>query len=82
MVHRSSDSVRFNILFFETRFRDRPVPLPSPGIQMTSLSHVEDIASMLATVPGNASALKQEFNICSDRCVSFEGRFAASFLKT
>lgn len=54
-------------------FRDRPVPLPAPGIQMTSLSHVEDVASMLATVPGNSAAVQQEFNICSDRCISFEG---------
>ena len=30
--------------------RDRPVPIPAPGIQLVALSHVEDVASMLAKV--------------------------------
>jgi hypothetical protein len=38
---------------------DRPVPIPAPGVQLTSLSHVEDIASMLAAVPGNRNAIGQ-----------------------
>eukprot|EP00210_Caulerpa_lentillifera_P008200 g7830.t1 len=59
--------------FIDRIIRGRPVPIPGPGIQMTSISHVEDIASMLATVPGKKEAVKQEFNICSDRCISFEG---------
>lgn len=25
--------------------RDRPVPIPGPGVQLTSLTHVEDVAS-------------------------------------
>lgn len=59
--------------FIDRIIRDRPVPIPAPGIQMTSITHVEDIASMLAAVPGKKEAIKQEFNICSDRCISFEG---------
>jgi len=53
--------------------RDRPVPIPAPGIQLTTLSHVEDLADMLAAVPGNDAAVGQHFNICSDRCISFDG---------
>lgn len=59
--------------FMERILRDRPVPIPTPGIQLTSLSHVEDVAGMLAKVPGNTAAIGQHFNVCSDRCVSLDG---------
>lgn len=36
--------------FLDRILRDRPVPIPAPGIQLVGLSHVEDIASMLAKV--------------------------------
>lgn len=49
------------------------MPIPAPGIQLTSLSHVEDLADMMARVPGNPAAIKQHFNLCSDRCISFDG---------
>jgi nucleoside-diphosphate-sugar epimerase len=53
----------------------RPVPIPVPGIQLTTLTHVEDVASMLAAVPGNEAAVGQHFNVCSDRCISFVGEY-------
>lgn len=34
--------------FMERVLRGRPVPIPAPGIQLTTLTHVEDVASMLA----------------------------------
>lgn len=36
--------------FLDRLMRDRPVPIPAPGIQLVSLSHVEDLASMMAKV--------------------------------
>ncbi|GIL71894.1 hypothetical protein Vretimale_649 [Volvox reticuliferus] len=59
--------------FVDRIIRDRPVPIPAPGIQLTSLTHVEDVASMLALVPGNRKAIGQMYNVCSDRCISFVG---------
>ncbi|MEW5302673.1 MAG: hypothetical protein WDW36_005434 [Sanguina aurantia] len=53
--------------------RDRPVPIPGSGVQLTTLSHVEDVAAMLAAVPGNAKAIGQQYNVCSDRCITFSG---------
>jgi nucleoside-diphosphate-sugar epimerase len=50
--------------------RDRPVPIPAPGVQLVSLSHVEDVASMLASVIGKKHAIGQHYNICSDRSIS------------
>lgn len=29
---------------------------------------------MLASVPGNNACIKEEYNICSDRCITFEGK--------
>lgn len=61
-----------SLVFLRPR-SDRPVPIPVPGIQLTTLTHVEDVASMLAAVPGNQAAVGQHFNVCSDRCISFVG---------
>lgn len=52
---------------------DRPVPIPAPGVQLTSLSHVEDLADMLARVPGNFGAMREHFNLVSDRCITLDG---------
>ncbi|KAL3142267.1 hypothetical protein ABBQ38_002609 [Trebouxia sp. C0009 RCD-2024] len=59
--------------FLDRILRDRIVPIPAPGNQLVALSHVEDVASMLAKVPGNKAAIGQHYNICSDRCISFDG---------
>ena len=47
--------------------------LPSPGIQLVSLTNVADAVSMLAAVPGNPAAVKQHFNMTSDRAITHEG---------
>ena len=49
------------------------MPIPAPGVQLTSLTHVEDVAAMLAAVPGNRAAIGQHYNICSDRAITFNG---------
>ena len=36
--------------FLDRLMRNRPVPIPAPGIQLVSLTHVEDVASMMAKV--------------------------------
>ena len=55
------------------RRRDRPVPIPAPGVQLVNLSHVEDLAEMMAAVPGNPAAVKQHFNLASDRFITLDG---------
>lgn len=67
--------------FMDRILRDRPVPIPTPGIQLTSISHVEDLADMLARVPGNKAAVGQHFNLCSDRCITLDGEFLISLLE-
>lgn len=36
--------------FLSRIMRERPVPLPAPGNQLTSLTHIEDMAALLAKV--------------------------------
>lgn len=47
--------------------------IPKPGTQLTSLSHVEDVASMMAAVPGNAKAIGQAFSCANDRAITLKG---------
>jgi nucleoside-diphosphate-sugar epimerase len=54
---------------------DRPVPIPVPGVQLVTLTHVEDVASMLAHVPGSKAAIQQHYNVCSDRAITFVGEW-------
>ena len=49
------------------------MPLPAPGIQLVNLSHVEDLADMLALVPGKDAAKRQLFNLASGRAITHEG---------
>jgi nucleoside-diphosphate-sugar epimerase len=59
--------------FMDRILRDRPVPIPSPGVQLTTLSHVEDLAALLASVVGNQKAIGQYYNLVVDRCITFDG---------
>ncbi|BDA41646.1 Chloroplast stem-loop binding protein of 41 kDa a, chloroplastic [Coccomyxa sp. Obi] len=72
--YTGKDYMRF---FLDRLLRNRPVLIPSPGIQLTSLSHVEDVASLLAKVPGNAAAIRQQFNVSSDRYITLDGLIKA-----
>jgi hypothetical protein len=51
------------------------VPLPAPGLQLVSLTNVSDAAKLLAAVPGNSAAVKQQFNLTSDRAITHSGKF-------
>eukprot|EP01023_Acetabularia_acetabulum_P008724 TRINITY_DN13804_c0_g1_i1.p2 TRINITY_DN13804_c0_g1~~TRINITY_DN13804_c0_g1_i1.p2 ORF type:complete len:352 (-),score=83.63 TRINITY_DN13804_c0_g1_i1:424-1479(-) len=59
--------------FVDRIIRDRPVPLPAPGVQLTSLSNIKDVAALMAMVPGNEKTVKQQFNSSTDRCITFTG---------
>ncbi|ERN12680.1 hypothetical protein AMTR_s00025p00246210 [Amborella trichopoda] len=60
--------------FFDRIVRDRPVPIPGSGLQLTNISHVRDLSSMLALAVENPSkANGQIFNCVSDRAVTFDG---------
>ena len=50
------------------------MPLPTPGLQLVSLTNVSDAVKLLAAVPGNSAAVKQHFNLTSDRAITHSGK--------
>ena len=69
-AHTAKDCEQF---FMDRILRDRPVAIPGSGVQLTSLSNVEDLANMMALVPGNQAAIGEHFNMTSDRYVTLDG---------
>jgi nucleoside-diphosphate-sugar epimerase len=59
--------------FFDRIVRDRPVPIPDSGLQLTQLGHVQDLAQAMVAILGNAQAIGQIYNISGDRYVTFDG---------
>lgn len=62
------------MFFYAGIVRDRPVPIPGSGMQLTNISHVRDLSSMLSlAVENSAAANGKIFNCVSDRAVTFDG---------
>ncbi|KAG2632805.1 hypothetical protein PVAP13_2NG125600 [Panicum virgatum] len=60
--------------FFDRIVRGRPVPIPGNGMQLTNITHVRDLASMLALAVGRpGAAAGRVFNCVSDRAVTLDG---------
>ncbi|GAB4840771.1 Chloroplast stem-loop binding protein of 41 kDa a, chloroplastic [Ancistrocladus abbreviatus] len=60
--------------FFDRIVRDRPVPIPGCGMQLTNISHVRDLSSMLTlAVEKPTLASGNIFNCVSDRAVTLNG---------
>ncbi|KAI3439430.1 Epimerase domain-containing protein [Psidium guajava] len=60
--------------FFDRIVRGRPVPIPGSGMQLTNISHVRDLSSMLTQAVENPTAASGNiFNCVSDRAVTLDG---------
>ena len=59
--------------FFDRIMRDRPLPIPGNGMHLTQLGHVHDLASAMAAVLGNETAIGQIYNISGEKAVTFDG---------
>ncbi|KAL3725591.1 hypothetical protein ACJRO7_030597 [Eucalyptus globulus] len=60
--------------FFDRIVRGRPILIPGPGMQLTNISHVRDLSSMLTVAVENpAAASGNIFNCVSDRAVTLDG---------
>ncbi|XP_044501480.1 chloroplast stem-loop binding protein of 41 kDa a, chloroplastic [Mangifera indica] len=60
--------------FFDRIVRKRPVPIPGSGMQLTNISHVRDLSSMLILAVENPeTASSKIFNCVSDRAVTLDG---------
>ena len=72
--HTSKDCEQW---FMERVLRGRPVPIPAPGIQLTTLTHVADVASMLAKAGPLAAVGLVQISACRS-----EGAFQILWAKT
>lgn len=60
--------------FFDRIVRDRPVPIPGSGMQLTNIAHVKDLSSMLVlAVQKPFAANGNIFNAVCDRAITFDG---------
>uniref|UniRef100_J3MJF5 NAD-dependent epimerase/dehydratase domain-containing protein n=2 Tax=Oryza brachyantha TaxID=4533 RepID=J3MJF5_ORYBR len=60
--------------FFDRIVRKRPVLIPGSGMQLTNITHVRDLSSMLAlAVESPGAAAGRIFNCVSDRAVTLDG---------
>ncbi|XP_054818475.1 chloroplast stem-loop binding protein of 41 kDa a, chloroplastic [Prosopis cineraria] len=60
--------------FFDRIARNRPVPIPGSGLQLTNISHVRDLSSMLTLAVQKPEAANHSiFNCVSDRAVTLDG---------
>ncbi|KAL1367345.1 hypothetical protein HN51_021413 [Arachis hypogaea] len=60
--------------FFDRIVRDRPVLIPGSGLQLTNISHVRDLSSMLTLAVEKPEAAKNSiFNCVSNRAVTLDG---------
>ncbi|KAK1412557.1 hypothetical protein QVD17_33912 [Tagetes erecta] len=60
--------------FFDRIVRGRPVPIPGSGMQLTNISHVRDLSSMLIKAIDNPTVANGKiFNCVADRAVTLDG---------
>lgn len=59
--------------YMDRILRNRPVPVPFSGTNLVSLSHVEDLATMMAAAVGKVEAVGQAFNLTSDTPLTHAG---------
>nr|GMD25064.1 chloroplast stem-loop binding protein of 41 kDa A, chloroplastic [Ipomoea batatas] len=60
--------------FFDRIVRGRAVPIPGSGMQLTNISHVRDLSSMLTLAVENPDAASGHiFNCVSERAITLDG---------
>ncbi len=59
--------------FFDRIIRERTIPIPGNGMNITQFGHVQDLAMAMSQVLGNQQAIGQVYNISGDRYVTFDG---------
>lgn len=66
-------SKRYLDYFVGRAYRKLPIPLPLTGEQLVCLTHIEDVASLIAAAVGHPNAMNQVFNCGTDKYVSYKG---------
>lgn len=59
--------------FFDRIARGRRIPIPGCGMQLTNVTHAEDLGAMIAAAVGAETARCATFNCVGDRAVTLDG---------
>lgn len=59
--------------FFDRVVRGRPILVPGSGDQLSSVTHAEDLATMIAAAVGNDAAAGEIFNCVTTKAVTLNG---------
>ena len=59
--------------FFDRIVRGRPILVPGSGDQLSSVTHAEDLATMIASAIGNDAAAGEIFNCVTTKAVTLNG---------
>eukprot|EP00871_Galdieria_phlegrea_P005273 jgi/Galph1/5747/GphlegSOOS_G4371.1 len=71
LIGTKSAKTTYTDYFFDRLIRREKVPLPYPGEQLVSLSHIMDLVTMIASAIGEPKAYQQILNATSGRFLSF-----------
>jgi len=71
-IYGSTCGKKYLDFFFGRAHRKLPIPLPLHGEQLVCLSHIEDVASLIATSLGHPNAVNEIFNCGTDKYVTYK----------
>jgi nucleoside-diphosphate-sugar epimerase len=60
-------------VFFARLEAGRPIPIPGEGFPLVHLVHVQDVARLMASIPGNPRAAGQVYNVAGREAASIVG---------
>lgn len=83
-IYGPKSNKRYLDYFISRAHRKIPIPLPLSAEQLVCLTHIEDVASLVAKTLFNEKAKNEVFNCGTDRFVSYKGicNLVHSALKT
>lgn len=66
-IYGPKSNKRYLDYFIGRACRNLPIPVPGNGEQLLSLTHVEDVANLIAATVGNSKAYGEVFNCGTDK---------------
>ena len=72
-IYGPNSNKRHLDFFIGRAARKLPIPIPYHGDQLVSLTHVEDVCSLITCTIGNKKAENQAFNCATNRFITYRG---------
>ena len=72
-IYGEKTNKRYLDYFIGRAYRKLSIPVPLHGEQLVCLTHIEDVADLIATTVGNKEAYNQVFNCGTDRYITYKG---------